>query len=76
MDVMVGIPLWHISGLVKITLLIRRVHLIWLMVMTTELDALHKLNVKIALQIRDVGLRKEPKSILSVNMEPYRNNKI
>jgi hypothetical protein len=55
------IPLWHMNGLAEIISQIKHARHIWHMDTITELDALHKSNVKIVHQEKVVGLKKEQK---------------
>lgn len=59
------------NGSTITTLLIKHAHLIRHMGMTMVLDALHKLNVKIVSQIKDVGLNNEQKSTVLMSSEMF-----
>jgi hypothetical protein len=69
MDAVEVTPLWLINGLVRTISQIKLVHHIWHTDMITVLVVLQRLNVKIVLQERDAGLKKEQKFMESVNME-------
>jgi hypothetical protein len=73
MEVMLEPPM---NGFIKITLLTRLAHHIKHMVMTMALDAQDKLNAEIVSQTKDVGLKKELKSIALINMQMLKDNKL
>lgn len=73
MEVMLELPM---NGFITITLLIKLVHHIKLLAMTTVLDALLKLNVRTVFQEEVAGLKKELKSMGLINMEMSKENKI
>lgn len=65
-EVMLELPT---NGFITITLLIKHVHHIKLTVMTMVSDAPQKLNAEIVSLIKDVGLKKEQKFIVSMSSE-------
>jgi hypothetical protein len=64
------------NGFTITTLPIKPAHHIKLLDTITELDAQRKLNAETVSQVKDVGLRKEPKFTELTNLEMSQDKKI